>query len=62
VTVCCIGDPEAIDRYEMKNDSEQARIVAKVCEILEHRRERYDLNGPVDVIEPFVFRIDEGDL
>jgi hypothetical protein len=55
-------DPEAIERYEKSNHSEQSRIAARVCEILDHRREHYDPNGSVDVAEAFVVLIDEGDL
>ncbi|CAJ9610013.1 hypothetical protein [Burkholderia pseudomallei] len=57
-----IVDPEAIDRYEASDEREQARIEARVCELVEHRRQRYDPNGPTNVAAAFVVEIDEGDL
>jgi hypothetical protein len=55
-------DSEAIDRYDSSNGGEKARIEARICEIVTHRRQSYDPNWPVDVVVPFVVQIDEGDL
>ncbi len=57
-----VVDPEAIDRYDSSNGEEKARIEARVCEIVGHRRRNYDPKGPVDVATPFVVQLDEGDL
>ncbi|CAB3782334.1 hypothetical protein [Paraburkholderia caffeinilytica] len=57
-----VVDTEAIDRYDSSNGVEQARIEARIREIVGHLRRRYDPNGPVDVATPFVVQIDEGDL
>ena len=55
-------DTEAIDRYESSNQREQTRIASRIREIVQHRGVHYEPSGPVDVAEPFVVEIDEGDL
>jgi hypothetical protein len=55
-------DTEAIDRYESGNLREQSRIASRIREIVRHRGVHYEPSGPVDVSEPFVVEIDEGDL
>ncbi|QCP51713.1 hypothetical protein FAZ95_09345 [Trinickia violacea] len=55
-------DTNAIDRYERSNPPEQTRIASRIREIVQHRGAHYDPSGPVDVAEPFVLEIDEGDL
>jgi hypothetical protein len=53
---------EAIDRYENSNQRDQTRIASRIREILRHRGAHYEPSSPVDVTEPFVVEIDEGDL
>jgi hypothetical protein len=55
-------DTKAIDRYERNNQQEQLRIASRIREIVQQRGARYDPSGPVDIAEPFVVEIDEGDL
>ena len=55
-------DTEAIDRYESSNQREQTTIALRIREIVQHRGAHYEPSGPVDVAEPFVVEIDEGDL
>jgi hypothetical protein len=55
-------DTEAIDRYENSNQQEQMRMASRVHEIVQHRGAHYEPSGPVDVVEPFVVEVDEGDL
>jgi hypothetical protein len=55
-------DTEAIDSYERSNQREQTRIASRVREIVQHRGVHYEPSGPLDVVEPFVVEIDEGDL
>jgi hypothetical protein len=57
-----VMDPDAIDRYDGSNDPERARIATRIREIVAARRAHYDPNGPVEVSEPFVVELDEGDL
>ncbi|MGU7773204.1 hypothetical protein ACV229_23885 [Burkholderia sp. MR1-5-21] len=55
-------DSDAIDRYERSDVSEQTRIERRVREIVSKHLENYDPSGPVAVPDPFVIKIDEGDL
>ncbi|MFP3187202.1 MAG: hypothetical protein RXR52_35715 [Paraburkholderia sp.] len=55
-------DPDAIDRYERSDQRKQGRIRRRICKIVEHQRRYYEPDGPVDVFEPFIVQIDEGDL
>ncbi|MDN7671292.1 hypothetical protein QZM22_01840 [Burkholderia oklahomensis] len=55
-------DFDAINRHETGNATEQARIERRIREIVALRMVRYDPLGPVDVPDPFVIQIDEGDL
>jgi hypothetical protein len=55
-------DTKTIDRYESSNQSEQARIASRIREIVQQRGAHFVAAGPVDVAEPFVVEIDDGDL
>jgi hypothetical protein len=55
-------DTEAIDRYESSDERERTRIASRIREIVQHRGGHYEPSAPVDVAEPFVVEIDEGDL
>jgi hypothetical protein len=55
-------DTKMIDRYENSNPSEQARIASRIREIVQQRGAHFVPSGPVDVVEPFVVEIDEGDI
>ncbi|AOJ05049.1 MULTISPECIES: hypothetical protein [Burkholderia] len=55
-------DVGAINRHETSDVIEQTRIEKRIREIVAVRMVQYDPLGPVDVPEPFVIQIDEGDL
>ncbi|WP_233853925.1 hypothetical protein [Paraburkholderia sp. HD33-4] len=55
-------DTKTMDRYDNSNPSEQARIASRIREIVQQRGAHFVASGPVDVVEPFVVEIDEGDL
>jgi hypothetical protein len=57
-----VVDMEAIARYENSNQQEQTRMASRIREIVQHRGAHYEPSGPVDVVEPFVVEVDEGDL
>jgi hypothetical protein len=55
-------DTGAIARYESSNQQEQTRIASRIREIVRHRGVHYEPSGPVDLADPLVLEIDEGDL
>lgn len=53
---------QVIDRYESSNQQEQMEIASRVRAIVQHRGAHYQASAPVDVVEPLIVEIDEGDL
>ncbi|MCA3783131.1 MAG: hypothetical protein IOC39_34740 [Burkholderia sp.] len=52
-------DRQAIDLHDASNSRGQTRIERRVRELVEHRRQHYAPDGPVDVAIPFIVEIDE---